>query len=432
MGRLLSEVLAPEFKEENEALANARSEEERLRKRKRAEPEGDGGGPGGGGGGRGLGRNVITFEDRMKEINRILQVNYESDEDDDDLEELYQDLYQHLVHFPVLDFTNKESINVFTLGMALQIGPLAKLEILELGMQVGSEEEMESLADAIDMGHLPSLKFLNVSEIQFDDCDQVGVKALSRALSTGFNFLSLEQLHLVENDICDEGIKALSLVLAGGYVASLKHLNLRYNHIGPDGAKHLALALESGQVPRLIELELSRNCIGDEGAEALSRALTSGKLRGLDTLGLWMNDIEVKGATALARALESGNLPALTDLGILDFDDDGTKAIVRCFSLGHVRSLEKVHFEHIEKQTAVDLAKSVLEPGHLPNLQELRLTYMDLETVEAFILAYENNGFLVAELQVDWDSSPQVQRLEDRFNQVRDRNIRFTQILTAR
>ncbi|KAL3676280.1 hypothetical protein R1sor_026228 [Riccia sorocarpa] len=346
------------------------------------------------------------------------------------MEKLYPELYHHLVHFSVLDFTNKESINVFTLGMALQIGPLPKLEILEIGRQIGTEEEMESLADAIAMGHLPNLKYFNCSEIQFDDLDQVGIKSLSRALSAGFNCAALEQLHLVENEIRDDGVIALSAVIAGGHLTSLKHLNLLYNHVGVEGAKALAVALESGFLPNLLELELSRNCIRDEGAEAIARALGSGMLRRLDTFGVWMNEIESKGASAIARALESGNLPALRDIGILDFDDEGTNTIVRSFASGHVRTLEKVHFEHIEKQTAIFLARNVLEPGHLPELEELRLTSpSDVETVQAFILAYQNNGLLAADLQVDWDSSPEVQVLEDVFNIVRDRNLRLTQAL---
>ncbi|KAL2608377.1 hypothetical protein R1flu_026950 [Riccia fluitans] len=416
MGRPLSEVLAPGYEvfiERYDLL-----EDGRRAKRTRRNFEKEFGG---------VRQGSISMEERMREIARILQISYDTIDDEDEMEKLYPELYHHLEHVSALDFTNKDWINVFTLGMALQIGPLPKLEIVEIGTQVETEEEMESLADAIGMGNLPNLKFFNCSEIHFDDRDQVGIKALSRAMCAGFNCAALEQLHLVENEIRDDGIVALSMAITSGHLPSLKHLNLLYNHIGVEGAKALAVALESGHLPNLLELELSRNHIRDEGAEALAKAFASGKLRGLDTFGVWLNDIETKGAIAIARALESGNLPALRDIGILDFDEEGTNAIVRSFSSGHARTLEKVHFEHIDKQTAIFLARNVLESGHLPDLEELRLTSTsDVETVQAFILAYQNNRLLVADLQVDWDSAPEVQVLEDEFNRVRDRNLRLT------
>ena len=58
-------------------------------------------------------------------------------------------------------------------------------------------------------------------------------------------------------------------------------------------------------------VDLSENNIGDEGAKALGSALASGALKNVLSVNLARNQIGDAGCTALAEACASGALPAL-------------------------------------------------------------------------------------------------------------------------
>ena len=75
---------------------------------------------------------------------------------------------------------------------------------------------------------------------------------------------SLAELYLHENQIGDEGAKAIG----AGLPPSLVKLILYSNQIGDEGAK----AIGAGLPPSLGTLYLHENQIGDEGAQAVRRA----------------------------------------------------------------------------------------------------------------------------------------------------------------
>ena len=90
---------------------------------------------------------------------------------------------------------------------------------------------------------------------------------------------TLEDLDLHDNNIQDDGAKALAKALI--FNETLKSLYLRYTQIGDEGAKALAKALEFNKT--LKYLDLSRNQIGDECKQALKDAWvkTRGTANGL-------------------------------------------------------------------------------------------------------------------------------------------------------
>jgi len=92
---------------------------------------------------------------------------------------------------------------------------------------------------------------------------------------------SLESLHLGENEVGDDGAKAL------GSLQSLRSLHLDRNEVGDEGARALSSLVD------LTELVLSDNSIGDEGVEALA------SLTELASLHLEENEIGDAGAHAL-------------------------------------------------------------------------------------------------------------------------------------
>ena len=96
----------------------------------------------------------------------------------------------------------------------------------------------------------------------------------------------------------------------------LQELYLNNNEIGDDGVKALASAISSGALPQLRSLFLPRNQIGDEGMAALADAIKpvsaggSGALAQAGYVVLSDNNIGDDGLRALSSALAEGALPA--------------------------------------------------------------------------------------------------------------------------
>ena len=93
-----------------------------------------------------------------------------------------------------------------------------------------------------------------------------------------------------------------------------KATELDYNNLGWGDAEaaQLAEVLASGAAPRLEKLNLDDNEIGDEGCKALAAALgKEGAAPRLETLGLCIKKIGDEGCKALAAALKEGAAPSL-------------------------------------------------------------------------------------------------------------------------
>jgi len=105
----------------------------------------------------------------------------------------------------------------------------------------------------------------------------------------------LEMLMLSDNEISDEGCKALAAALGKkGAAPRLKWLWLDGNEIGDKGCKALAAEIKEWAAPRLESLTLYRNQIGDEGCKALAELEVVCEERGI-SLALrppdWEKDI---------------------------------------------------------------------------------------------------------------------------------------------
>ena len=84
---------------------------------------------------------------------------------------------------------------------------------------------------------------------------------------------TLTSLNLHDNDIGDEGAKALATAMKENENIKLTSLNLRANNIGDEGARAIATAMKENEKIKLTRLNLGLNAIGDEGAKALAMAL---------------------------------------------------------------------------------------------------------------------------------------------------------------
>ena len=145
-----------------------------------------------------------------------------------------------------------------------------------------------------------SLRSLNLNKCSLTDADiQILVNTLE-------NNINLTSLYLKENEIGDEGAKALAKN------STLIGLNLERNKIKNKGAQALA------QNTTLKRLYLWSNEIGDIGAQALAKNTT------IITLFIGKNKIEDKGAKALADNVILNNLSLSSNVKI---GDEGVKAL---------------------------------------------------------------------------------------------------------
>ena len=125
-----------------------------------------------------------------------------------------------------------------------------------------------------------------------------------------------QALYLNDNQVGDDGAKALASAVANGALKNCTQLRLSDNKIGNDGMCSLADALANGALPQLRSLFLPRNQIGDEGMAALADAIKpvsaggSGALAQAGYVVLSDNNIGDDGLRALSSALAEGALPA--------------------------------------------------------------------------------------------------------------------------
>ena len=107
----------------------------------------------------------------------------------------------------------------------------------------------------------------------------------------------LHTLHLVQNDIDDEGVDALVVAVAN---SNLRFLNLSSINITARGCQSLAALLENPN-SNLERLRLRSNSVGDKGAFIFANALaTNRKLRDLD---LDSNGITADGWSSFSKIL---------------------------------------------------------------------------------------------------------------------------------
>jgi Ran GTPase-activating protein (RanGAP) involved in mRNA processing and transport len=142
-------------------------------------------------------------------------------------------------------------------------------------------------------------------------------------LADVFSGNPLQELHLGENELGDEGVAVLaSGILSRG--TSLRYLDLRANGITEAGAMSLQGLLVSSQ--NLIGLNLSNNELGDLGTTALTRGIRSSACK-LQKIDLSSNQIEHRGATAIASMLQTNQKLEELILSFNAIGDEGAIAI---------------------------------------------------------------------------------------------------------
>ena len=163
------------------------------------------------------------------------------------------------------------------------------------------------LCEGISLSSCPNLEILKL-------CN-----SYMTLLTTNFrNCTQLNQLHLGQNSLNDIYVKTLAANLY--HFPQLKKLDLCNNQIGDDGAKALSevlsddnaktLAANLYNYPQLKELDLCNNEIGDDGAKALAVNLHHCTLTQFNLSG---NRISKNGAMVLAA-----NIHHYTQLQVLD------------------------------------------------------------------------------------------------------------------
>ena len=95
---------------------------------------------------------------------------------------------------------------------------------------------------------------------------------------------ALYELWLSNNEIGDEGARALFAAFASGAMANLGDLRLQYNRVGDAGLTALTDVLSRGALANLWYLGLSDNAFGDGGLQRLQMSLLCGALPRLEFL----------------------------------------------------------------------------------------------------------------------------------------------------
>ncbi len=163
------------------------------------------------------------------------------------------------------------------------------------------EETVANLYETTFKKEMGEAEVLRYEGLQWGDKDVI---QLSKVLASSGSLPNLEWLRLDYNQIGEEGVKALSDVIAGGSLPDLKTLELSMNKIGDEGAKALSDAIAGGSLPNLEHLHLSSNKIGDEGAKALSDVIAGGTLPKLRELHVDNNKLSLAGKDAIKVAAD--------------------------------------------------------------------------------------------------------------------------------
>lgn len=146
---------------------------------------------------------------------------------------------------------------------------------------------------------LTKTPFSQLSSLSLDKNMHIGgrVKGLIEALGC-----HLKDLSLGATGLRDGHVKEFAPTLSS---SRIENLSLHHNDIGNEGM----VALLDHLPVRLIRLDLHNNCIGTPGVQALTRALRLGALYNLEELDLENNRIGNRGIDGLAMELTHGLLP---------------------------------------------------------------------------------------------------------------------------
>jgi hypothetical protein len=166
---------------------------------------------------------------------------------------------------------------------------------------------------------------------------------------------SIKSLDLSNNDIGDEGMKALSNEIAKRLLPHLEVLNLGSNKIGRTGIESFADAIKPttdkpAVLPSLVELHLGNNLICKLGMRAFATAITpteenfSGALGKLKVLDLDNNQIDSDGLIALSGAISKYALVNLQELSLRENNIGDVGIITFANAIGPKYALSSMPF----------------------------------------------------------------------------------------
>ena len=162
------------------------------------------------------------------------------------------------------------------------------LEELHLCENNLADEGVAMLASAVIKN-----KSLRLIDLRSNSITEQGALPLQGIIT---RVTQLHSFHLSDNALGNVGVAALCRGLRQG-ASALKRLQLSDNGIGSDGGKSVANMLHVNKT--LEELDLSRNVVGDDGAAAIASALT--RNTNLRSINLRRNDISDRGAQVFAK-----------------------------------------------------------------------------------------------------------------------------------
>ncbi|MDF2965009.1 MAG: protein NLRC3-like [Rickettsiaceae bacterium] len=192
------------------------------------------------------------------------------------------------------------------------------LKSINLGYcrKIGTEGAI-AIAQTLEDNH--TLTSINLDD---NDIEEQGVKALAKMLKKNTNLISLS---LWNNEgISGEGLEALACSLKEN--KTLQSIKLGFNQIGDNGAKALAEMLRENCT--LKSLDLISCGIELEGIKALAESLKNNTT--LTSINLTANvNISSEGALALAEALKNNNTLKSFRLTFNDNKDIGASALAQ-------------------------------------------------------------------------------------------------------
>ena len=271
--------------------------------------------------------------------------------------------------------------------------PLVAETLCELGncwSALGKKKKAveEYFIPALNLG----LSKLNLKNNQIGD---EGAKAIARAIEKNPQ-IPLQQLWLQNNQIGAEGAKAIALAIEKTPQIPLQQLDLGYNKIGAEGVTAIARAI--GKTPQIPLQQLNLGCtqIGDEGAKVIARAIEKNPQIPLQQLNLSWNIIYAEGAKAIARAIE--NTPQISlqqlDLAYNQISAEGAKAIARAIEKTPQIPLQELSLQanNISDEGAKAIARAIEKTPQIPlQLLDLRSNQIGAEGAKAIALAIEKN-----------------------------------------
>jgi len=167
---------------------------------------------------------------------------------------------------------------------------------------------------AVLLGKMPRLRRLILSNNKFGPA---GAKHLAEGISAS----SLTSLRISQNNIGDEGTKALAAAVAAN--GKFTSLYVGWCCIGDEGAKALGEAIRASS--SFATLLLSRNNIGDEGVKAIAAGMAA--IGSLAELFLTENKIGDEGANAIAKAIPTNSSLTTLSLGRNNIGDAAKQSL---------------------------------------------------------------------------------------------------------